>query len=349
MNNTDQIQLFQNLFAPKPGEKILFIIDTPHANVHDNQSWKERRILAQEWYATFKKMGDETGFSVDMLTFEATGMHNSPIPDSVIQEAKKANLVIAMTEFSASAPLKPVCSEKNSITRIASMPGVEKRMEETAFKADYAEVKRYAEALEKLLTKAVAAEIVFSTGDHLYMDLRNRKGHSDKCVCKKAGQSINFPSGESCIAPYEADKKEFNTFGKSKTSGVWPAKYGDELVKFVVDNNTIVEIIGNGDKAEEMRRFFAENPTRRNVAELGIGCNPHAVITGNVLEDEKVGLHIAYGKSTHLGGTVECDMHLDIVYAKGCPVEGTTLILINKDGSEIKLIQDAQLRYDLLN
>jgi len=51
-----------------------------------------------------------------------------------------------------------------------------------------------------------------------------------------------------------------------------------------------------------MRIFFAENDTRRNIAELGIGCNPKAVITGNILEDEKVGLHIAYGMSSHLGG-----------------------------------------------
>ena len=43
------------------------------------------------------------------------------------------------------------------------------------------------------------------------------------------------------------------------------------------------------------------------------------------------------------------DTHYDIVHAKGCPVEGTTLTLINKDGSTTDLIQNATLRYDLLN
>ena len=55
--------------------------------------------------------------------------------------------------------------------------------------------------------------------------------------------------------------------------------------------------------------FFNENKSRRNIAELGIGCNPWAVVTGNSLEDEKVGLHIAYELSSHLGGKIKSDMH----------------------------------------
>ena len=88
-------------------------------------------------------------------------------------------------------------------------------------------------------------------------------------------------------------------------------------------------------------RLLIENNTRRNIAELGIGCNPQAVVTGNPLEDEKVGLHIAYGMSTHLGGKIKSDMHYDIIHAKGCPTEGITLTLINKNGTKTELIQNS--------
>ena len=98
-----------------------------------------------------------------------------------------------------------------------------------------------------------------------------------------------------------------------------------------------------------MRMFFEENDTRRNIAELGIGCNPEAVVTGNILEDEKVGgLHIAYGMNTQFGGKVDSDTHIDICFPKGLPAAVQVLTLINKDGLKTELIKDSQLRYDLL-
>jgi len=348
MNPEERIKMFKDVFAPKSGEKVLFLVDIPHDNVKDNKDWEERRNLAQEWYTTFKEIGAKTGFSVNIREYKATKMQNSPIPDEIINAVGKSNLVIAMTEYSASAALVPVCTSENSITRCASMPGVERRMENTAFRANYQQVKKYATTIAKMLNDAVGAEIVFSTADKLYIDLRNRVAKADTGDCTKTGQFINFPSGEAAKVPYEAAQEEINAFGESKTQGIWPVIYKGELVKYIIENNRIVEIIGNGNKAEEMRLFFKENDTRRNIAELGIGCNPKAVITGNVLEDEKVGLHIAYGMSIHLGGKVKSDVHEDICHSKDCPVEGIRVVLLNTDGSKIEIIRNAILQYDLL-
>ena len=348
MKPEERIKMFKDVFAPKSGEKVLFMVDTPHDDIKDNKMWKDRREMTREWYHIFKKMGNKSDFDVDILEFEATGMHNAIIPKDIIDIARKSHLLIAMTEYSASSSLIKICNTKDTITRGASLPQVERRMEETAFRADYTKVKKHAIAIEKMLNDAVGAEVSFSTGDNLYMDLRNRIAKSDTGECIKTGQGINFPSGEGYIAPYEATSDEIDKFGESKTEGIWPVSYDGELVKYIIKNNKIVEIVGDGEKAEEMREFFAENKTRMNVAELGIGCNPKAVITGNVLEDEKVGLHIAYGMSSHIGGKVDSDMHLDTCYSKGCPVEGTTLTLINEDGTKTELIRDAMLRYELL-
>ena len=348
MEYEDKIKMFKDVFSPKSGEKVLFLADMPHDDIKDSDMWKNRRDMAREWHDIFKKMGDDVGFSVEIFEYPATGMHNGQIPDNVKETVKDYTLVIAMTEFSASSSLIPICMTKNSITRCASMPMVEKRMEETAFKADYQIVQQHATAIKEMLNNAVGTEITFSTGDLLHMDLRNRVAFADGGNCQNKGQFINFPSGEACKAPYEASPDEVSEFGESKTEGILPVDYEGELVKYVIKNNIIVEIIGDGKKAGEMQNFFEENNTRKNIAELGIGCNPNAVITGNVLEDEKVGLHIAYGMSSHLGGKVKSDMHQDICYSKGCPVEGITVTLINKDGSKTELIRDATLRYELL-
>jgi leucyl aminopeptidase (aminopeptidase T) len=348
MNDNEKIKMFQDVFAPKSGEKVLFLVDIPHDTIKDNKAWKDRRTMAREWYAIFKKMGIETNFSVEWSEYNATGVHNSPLPQATLDTIRTSNLVIAMTEYSASSSLLPIAKTQDTITRGASMPTVERRMEETAFRANYQEVKRYALALKKMLNEAVGAEILFSTDDTLYIDLRNRIADADTGDCSKASQFINFPSGEACKVPYEAVSDEINTFGESKTEGTWPVSFDGEHMRFIVKHNRVVDIIGTGKKADEMRMFFMENDTRRNVAELGIGCNPKAIITGNVLEDEKVGLHIAYGMSIHLAGKVTSDIHNDICYSKGCPVEGTSVVLINMDGSKTELIRNAMLRYDLL-
>lgn len=348
MQYDERIKMFKQVFAPQPGEKVLFLMDVPKENTKNSKTWKERRIMVQDWYKTFEELGKKEGFTVKLMKYEATGKHNAPLPNNVTEAIKKSNLVIAMTEYSATSTLLPITQTEGTITRGASMPTVEKGMEDTAMSADYAEVKKYARNLERLLNNAIGADILFSTGDKLYIDLRNRNAMYEAGDCTKAGQFINFPSGEALKIPYEATIDEINKFGESKTEGIWPVYYDNEIVKYVVKNNKIVEIINDGTKAKEMKNFFAENNTRRNIAELGIGCNPKAVIIGKILEDEKVGLHIAYGTSTHIGGKVKSDMHLDIVHAKGCLVEGTTLTLINKDKSKTELIHDAMLRYDLL-
>jgi leucyl aminopeptidase (aminopeptidase T) len=50
-----------------------------------------------------------------------------------------------------------------------------------------------------------------------------------------------------------------------------------------------------------------------NVAEFGIGINPRAKITGNVLEDEKVlgTIHIAFGDNSGFGGRIKVPSHQD--------------------------------------
>jgi len=349
MTPEEKEKMFTDVFAPKMGEKVLFLIDVPHDDIKDNQGWKDRRKMAQEWYHTFTEMGKSKGFTVDIKEYDATGVHNKYIPQETIDKASAYNLILAMTEYSGTSSFVSL-KKKDLNIRGASMPRIERRMETTAFKADYQQVQTYANNISTLLTKAVAAKVLFSTDDQLFMDLRNRQGRADGGDCTKPGQFINFPSGEGYIAPYEAVEDEQEEFGESKTEGILPDNQHGELIKYKVKNNRIVEVLGKGESVEKMKHFFQENPSRRNIAELGVGCNPKAVVTGNILEDEKVaGLHIAYGMSVQLDGKVESDMHQDICFPKGLPAAATTLTLINKDRSTVDIIKKSELQYDLIS
>lgn len=349
MNEDEKKKMFHDVFAPKKDENILFLYDTPHGKIKDSVKWIDRRKIAEEWYQIFRNMGNLEDYFVDIASYPATGLHNTGLPEDIIKKVEKSNLVIALTEYSASHPLGLICHRNNSITRCGSLPLVERRMENTALKADFTLVRKYVKSLENLLNASIGAHVSFSTNDTLYIDLRNRKACVDDGICFNAGKVINLPFGESYKPPYEAVGDEVDDYGESKTKGILPEYFGDEIVKYQVENNRITKIEGEGKKVVEMQHFFNENLSRRNIAELGIGCNPNAVVTGNILEDEKVaGLHIAYGLSKSFGGKVDCDMHKDICFPKGAIVEATSLVLIDKNEKKTELINKDGLQFNLL-
>ena len=70
-------------------------------------------------------------------------------------------------------------------------------------------------------------------------------------------------------------------------------------------------------------------PAGRNLAELGIGTNDRATLTGNILEDEKIlgTAHVAFGASAGIGGTVTVPIHLDVVVLEPSLTIGGTPVL----------------------
>jgi len=355
----DLEKLIVDVFAPRRGEKVLVMADLPHGELTDHDRWAERRQMAQEWHSAFERLGAKQGFSVHpLLSYAATGANNADLPEGGEMGGQKVrfeevfpdtNIVVALTEYSASAPLIKY-SQKLPSLRAASMPKVTRSMEKTALAADYSEVARKAHMLAGKVEEAVGARVEFSTGHKVYFDLRHRKADADdgRLYVDKAGiRLINLPSGEACIAPYEGEVEG----QPSRTEGVIPADYDGELVLYKVQANRIAEVIGDGPRAAAMRKYFSVDEARRNIAELGLGCNDKAVISGIVLEDEKVlGMHWAYGRSDHIGGITGVTqfsdpshvVHQDIVYAKGGPVEIASLVLEYEDGTSEEIIKGAE-------
>jgi hypothetical protein len=355
----DLDKLLVDVFTPQPGEKVLVMTDLPHGEWSDSEEWAERREMAVDWLAALRRLGSSTGFTVrPLLTYLATGTNNGVLPDEgemggervQLQEVlAETNIVVAFAEFSPTAPLIEA-SERVPTLRGATMPGVTRSMEHTALAADYSEVARKGQILATKLDAAVGARVQFSTGHRLYMDLRYRKSDADDGQAhpdREGIRIINLPSGETCIAPYEGELED----QPSRTEGEIPAMYETELVVFKVHENLIVDAVGDGPEAARLRDYFAADGARRNIAELGLGCNDKAVVCGEVLEDEKVlGMHWAYGRSEHLGGTVGVDafadpslvIHQDIVYAKGGPIEIASLDLGYEDGTSEQIMADGE-------
>ena len=354
----DLEKLIVDVFAPEPGETVLLMTDVPHGNLQDNDEWAARRQMAQEWLEAFQSLGQKSGFAVKPLfRYPATGANNADLPPEGEMAGKRvgvgtvlaeANIVVALTQYSATAFLirDYICG--SDTRRAASMPGVTKSMEKTALAADYREVARKGNILTDRLNRAVGARAEFSTGHKLYFDLRHRQAGVDDGMLhrdKKGIRLINLPSGEAFKVPYEGEIEG----EPSQTEGTIPVVLEGEIVLYRVLENKIVEVTGEGPQVATQREYFDVDPARRNIAELGLGANDKAIISGNLLEDEKVpGLHWAYGRSDHIGGTVGVDsfedaknvVHFDTVYAEGASIGVASLLLVYSDGTEEEIIRD---------
>jgi len=354
----DVEKLLKDVFDPQPGEKVIVMVDLPHDGISDNPEWRERREMAEEWREVMARLGRDIGFSVSpMLTYPATGANNAELPASGWLEGEEvevqttllaATLVIAMTEYSATAPLS-MLAELDEDFRAASMPGVLRRMQESALAADYSEVARRCQEIADAMQGAVLADVEFSTGHRCWFDLRHREAEVDDGFLprfKEGDRIINLPSGETFIVPYEGEIED----DPSWTAGVIPVVEDGETVLFHVSANRVQLVQGDGPVADRYGELFTDDPTRANIAEVAFGVNEMAAVTGNTLEDEKAGFHWAFGRSDHLGGVTgvadfrspDTVIHQDIVYAKGNPVQVRRAAVIHPDGRVIEIIKDGE-------
>ncbi|HEX9374041.1 MAG TPA: aminopeptidase [Roseiflexaceae bacterium] len=350
----DLQKLFIDVFDPQPGEIALVLHDAPHGLLCDTSAWARRRAMAARWHAALLQLGARRNFRVLPLTsYPATGAHNAQLPEQGSQGsapvrlsalASQATLVLALTQFSASAPLIG-WTQRFPRLRVASLPTVAPEMEETALAADYAQVARSCALLRDRLNAADYARLSFSNGDKLTLDLRFRAAHVDDGQLhsdKAPPRLVNLPSGEAYQAIYEGERSGV----PSATRGVLPVEWRGDVVRLEIDCNRVVDVLGRNEAADDLRNFLATDGARRNVAELGLGCNPKARVWGNVLEDEKAGPHIALGRSEHLGGVIGPDAfedprhvwHQDFVYTRECANHVAEMILLDSGGQPDLLV-----------
>lgn len=237
--------------------------------------------------------------------------HGAEPPKEIANEMLKHDVILMPTTKSLSHTKAREEASKNG-ARIASMPGVTIDMMQRALNVDFYKIR----ALNKKLISSLKgrAKIMMTTkkGASAVFYTKGRKWLSDDGIYTKKGAFGNLPSGEVFIAPLE---------GKTSGTIIVDASVGgigkvDKKIKIEV-NNGFIESIEGGKTAAQFRKLL-KSSLFKSVAELGIGTNYKARITGNVLEDEKAAgtCHIAFGNNKHFGGKVDVPFHVDVVVKK---------------------------------
>jgi leucyl aminopeptidase (aminopeptidase T) len=344
MTTDELVRLVELVFRPRPEDRRLaLLVDLPDDALPDNEEWRQRRLMVVDWHRRFSEAADRLGLEGASLVFypnvrsnnadlpRSAAIHEGGTPPERAEELRGASIptvkilsehqiVIAATELSATAPLKLMAPELGF--RAATMPGFSPEML-PALKLDYEEIDRRCKEIKELLDRAVAARMLFEAAGEsceLTLDLRHRRATASGGLVREPGKAGNLPSGETYIVPYEGE----HAGDPSLTAGLLPVELEGELLFYRIEGNRVREVLGKGARTERERREMEAEPAYGNVAELGLGLLADYGIkpAGKLLLDEKLGLHIAFGRSDHFGGQVgakdfsspEKVVHIDRVY-----------------------------------
>ncbi len=226
-----------------------------------------------------------------------------------------------------------------------------------ALRLDYARIGARVDRLKALLDDAIRCNLTFGVDSERYqltLDLRHRLAHASSGVFPQPGTAGNLPSGEAYIVPYEGELEE----DPSQTQGLLPVQFGEEVVVYAIEENVARRVVSRGPASSAEARRLEEEPAYGNLAELGLGVLGDFGLspTGETLLDEKLGLHIAFGRSDHFGGRVgpsdfsspDRVVHIDRVYVASVQPRVTVLeaTLEMEDGDSQMLMEKGVYRVD---
>jgi leucyl aminopeptidase (aminopeptidase T) len=263
------------------------------------------------------------GADATLAVISERDSHAAEPPRAVASAMAAADVVLAPTIQSISHTEARRIASENGV-RVGSLPGVTEEMLSRLMASDLEEVRRRGWAVVTALNRATEVRITCPHGSDLRIGLEGRMGIVDAGELGSRGAFGNLPCGEGFIAPVEG-----TTEGVLVVDGSIAAiGLLDTPVALTVREGNLVEATGpDGSQLLELLTAHGEDGT--NVAELGIGTNEEAILTGNILEDEKIlgTCHVAFGASAAIGGTVQVPVHLDcVVLEPTLEIDGETIV-----------------------
>ena len=248
----------------------------------------------------------ELGAEAVLAVMEEREIDGTEPPRAVAAAFSACDVFIAPTRRSLSHT-KARKQATDQGARGATMPGVTEDMLARVMAVDFETMAARSTAVAALLDDATEAHLTCPRGSDLHFDLRDRKGIADDGNLTQKGVFGNLPCGEAFIAPLSGD-------GTMVATSLASLGLTEEPATFVVKQGHIVAAEG-ALGGEFLSRLEAHGQAGTNLAELGVGTNDCAELTGLVLEDEKIlgTVHVAFGASAGIGGTVSVPIHLDAV------------------------------------
>jgi leucyl aminopeptidase (aminopeptidase T) len=304
--------VIHDCLAVKPGEDVVVVCNPA------------TRPLAER----LRQEAESAKSEAVLAEFTQREQHGVEPPDPVAAAMVRADVLLVPTVQSLSHTAARKAATDGG-ARAATLPGATEEMLARVMSADMAELRRRGHAVADILNGGKEARITCANGSDLSLVIEGREAIPDNGELMEPGAFGNLPCGEGFVSPHhDAGGGTLFVDGTIASIGI-----PEKPVELTVENGSLVGT--SGEMGEElMRQLEAAGPDGTRVAELGVGTNEKAILSGELLEDEKIlgTIHVAFGASAGIGGEIQVPVHLD------CVVMKPTLTV---DGQE--LIRDGEL------
>jgi leucyl aminopeptidase (aminopeptidase T) len=247
--------------------------------------------------------------------------HGQEPPAPVAAALAAADVFIAPTTKSLShTRARKAASDAGA--RGATLPGVTDDMLARLMACDFPALQRRSVAVANLLSDARHAHVTCPRGTDLTLDLTGRNGIPDDGDLTAERAFGNLPCGEGFVSPLTGDGRMI-----AGSLGGIGLPTGEPPVLTIETGRLVHATQPEGERL--LAALHTAGDDGANLAELGVGTNERATLTGNILEDEKIlgTVHVAFGASAGIGGTVSVPVHLDCLILEPTLDIGGTRVL----------------------
>ena len=313
-------RLLRTVFAPKGGERVCILIDLDDPREVEgfrflqNPDLSVQRNAHDVFYQGLRggvlaELGLRGG---EFFAYEITGGSNLDLPDDAFApDGRKLSLsrdiytnydiILCISTYSATAPLTAFAKKYGF--RGATMHGMNQIILASGLAVDYDDVSRDAEKLRIGMTRADWAEIdyIFDGQKYtLHLDLGAQEAQKSHGLCRGGPDVANLPAGEIYFVPTGAEG-QFPMRYEDGSFGLQHVKAG-RIYKATL-------LRGNPETIEEHNAKLTSDPVTGELGELGFGTQ-QLPVSGRDIQDEKIlgTMHVATGRSDHLGGRLTPDL-----------------------------------------
>ena len=357
-------RLLLNTFRPKENERICILIDLPEISLVkdwaflNNDNFSIQRHAYDSFYKALHEnvMGELKLTGGDFFAYKETGGSNLDLPDLAIAPDgselslendvyPKYDIILCISTYSATAPLTAFAKQFGF--RGATLHGVNDIILRSGLAVDYNEVSKDAEKLRLALTRADHFEIDFQVENKIYtlkLDCDQQEAQKSHGICLVNEPDVaNLPAGEVYFVPTGGEGEFIMQYGDG-TIGLQTVEKGK------ITNSSLIR--GNQSTIDEHNKKIESDPVTGELGELGFGTQ-ELPVSGRDIQDEKIlgTMHVATGRSDHLGGSLTPDKfakpinatHDDILFSPSKTPDITVCeVRMQRDDKTIVVLENYQ-------